>query len=165
MKNLIDLNINVKFYHKKTKLQYWGGYFMFKWKDKFSVGIEKFDNQHQKLLEIGRELYYAFDNVEEGIDQYDKIIEILKKLHDYTIYHFDSEEEILEKYGYPHLDKHQEAHENFVKKIEEIDLKEIDLNQKEFSMELLNFIATWIENHIMGEDQKYIPYLENKDID
>ena len=137
---------------------------MFQWKDKFSVGIEKFDKQHKKLLEIGRELYYAFDNVEEGIDQYDKIIKILKEMHDYTVYHFDSEEEILKKYDYPHLEEHQEAHEKFIKKIEEIDPKEIDLNQKEFSMELLNFIATWIESHIMGEDQKYMSYLEDKDI-
>jgi hemerythrin len=137
---------------------------MFDWKEEFSVGIDKFDKQHKKLLKIGKELYYSFDNVEANIDQYDKIIELLNEMHDYTVYHFNFEEKVMEKFDYPGLEKQKKSHQQFVEKLEEIDPKEIDLNQKEFSMKLLNFIANWIENHIMGEDQKYTAYLSDKKI-
>lgn len=63
------------------------------------------------------------------------------------------------------MEKHKKIHKDFVQKLEEIDLDQIDKNQKDFSMELLNFVATWIEQHILGEDQKYTTYFKNKDID
>ena len=162
------MNLRFIFYIKKTIIHIklnWGGNNMFKWKEEFSVGIDKFDKQHKKLLKLGQELLYSFENVEEGIDQYDKIIKVLNEMHDYTVYHFNSEEEIMEKYNYPEINKHKKAHQQFVDKLEEIEPKKIDLNQKGFSMELINFIANWIENHIMGEDQKYKSFLKNKNIE
>ncbi len=137
---------------------------MFEWKEKYSVGVEKFDNQHKKLLEIGRDLTYAFENLEKGIDQYDHIVNLLKEMQEYTEYHFNSEEKAMEEINYPDLEKHKKIHKDFVQKLEEIDLDQIDKNQKNFSMELLNFVATWIEQHILGEDQKYKPFFADKNI-
>ncbi|MFW6266380.1 MAG: bacteriohemerythrin [Halanaerobiales bacterium] len=138
---------------------------MFDWKEEFSVGIKKFDDQHKHLLEIGKELYYLFENVEKGIDQYDQILELLQEMHDYTVYHFDSEEKAMEKYNYPRLEEHRKAHQGFVEKLKEIDLDDVDTEQRQFSMELLDFIANWVENHILGEDQKYSPFLQGKELE
>lgn len=40
--------------------------FMFEWKDKYSVGVEKFDNQHKKLLEIGRNKLSRFGKTQKN---------------------------------------------------------------------------------------------------
>ena len=138
-----------------------GGIKLFEWKEKYSVGVEKFDDQHKELLRIGRDIVSAFEGTEEGIDQYDLIIELLNEMQDYTVYHFESEEKALEEADYPELENHKEIHQKFVNKLKEIDTEKIDQNQQEFSMELLNFVATWIEEHILGEDQKYTSYLSS----
>ena len=137
---------------------------MFEWKEKYSVGVEKFDKQHKQLLKIGRDLVSAFENMEKGIDQFDLIVELLQEMQEYTVYHFESEEKAMKKIDYPELDQHKEIHQKFVKKLEEIDVENIDKNQKQFSMELLDFIANWIEEHILGEDQKYKSYFADKKI-
>ena len=90
---------------------------MFEWKEKYSVGIKKFDDQHKELLRIGRDIVSAFEGTEEGIDQYDHIIKLLNELKDYTVYHFESEEKAMEKADYPKLEKHKEVHQKFVDKL------------------------------------------------
>ena len=138
-----------------------GGIKLFEWKEKYSVGVEKFDDQHKELLRIGRDLVSAFEGTEEGIDQYDLILDLLNEMQEYTVYHFESEEKAMKEADYPELEKHKKIHQKFVNKLKEIDTDKIDKNQQEFSMELLNFLATWIEEHILGEDQKYTPYMNN----
>ncbi len=128
---------------------------MFEWKEEYSVGIDKIDKQHQKLLEIGREIVYVLDNAQEGIDQYDEIISLLSELQEYTVYHFNSEEEMMYKHDFYELGSHKFQHKMFVKKLEDIDPDKIDEGQKGFTLEILNFVANWIGNHIMKEDQKY----------
>ena len=68
---------------------------MFEWKKKYEMGIKKFDDQHKRLFEIGRNLVTAFEGAEKGLDQYDHIVHLLSELHDYTVYHFNSEEKAL----------------------------------------------------------------------
>ena len=137
---------------------------MFEWKEKYSVGVEKFDKQHKQLLKIGRDLVSAFENMEKGIDQYDLIVELLQEMQEYTEYHFESEEKAMAEIEYPELEKHKEVHQKFVNKLKNIDLENIDEDQKQFSMELLDFVANWIEQHILGEDQKYKPFFADKNI-
>ena len=137
---------------------------MFEWKEKYSVGVEKFDKQHKELLKIGRELVSAFENLEKGIDQYDHIVKLLNEMQEYTVYHFESEEKAMKKVNFPELKEHKKVHQKFIEKLKEIDIEKIDEDQKQFSMELLDFIANWIERHILGEDQKYESYFEGKNI-
>lgn len=135
---------------------------MFEWKDSYSVGIEKINEQHKKLLSIGEELVYVIENTSKGLDQYDEVKRLLKELYDYTIYHFSYEEELMEKHDFLELPSHKFQHKLFVKKLEEIDLKEFDNDQIESTNQLLNFIANWITDHILKEDQKYSGILIEK---
>lgn len=84
----------------------------------------------KKLFSIADELFLALENNEEGFDQYDTIHKLLKELHDYTVYHFETEEELMERHDFIGLGSHRFQHKIFVKKLEEIDLEELDLNQK-----------------------------------
>lgn len=128
---------------------------MFEWNEKFSVGIGNIDEQHKKLFSIGRDLVGVLENTSEGLDQFDEIKRLLKDLHKYTIYHFDTEEKLMAKADYIDLPTHKFQHKLFIKKIEDIDLDNLDLNQKDSAIELLDFIANWVGNHILEVDIKY----------
>lgn len=134
---------------------------MFEWKEDYSVSYEKIDDQHKKLLAIGRELINVMENTSEGFDQFDHLKSLLKELYDYTIYHFNAEEKIMEEHNFLDLPTHRFQHKFFVKKLEEIDIDEFDLNQNDSTLKLLDFVANWIGNHILIEDHKYAPLLSD----
>lgn len=136
---------------------------MFKWRDIYSTNIDEIDKQHKKLLEIGSELSGLIRSRDDE-DHYDEIVELLDELKSYTIYHFKAEEELMEKYGYEGLDEHKKTHQNFIDKINEVDGEDIDSNQKGVTMEILVFIADWIEKHILKVDHMYKEFLNDKGV-
>ncbi|ACO86279.1 bacteriohemerythrin [Clostridium botulinum] len=131
---------------------------MFEWKECYSCNISKIDNQHKRLFELADEIY-TIVSVNDGYDHFDEIMEAIKTLKEYTVYHFSYEEEIMRKYEYGDLDNHKIEHEAFINKISSINEEEIDEKQKNFLMDLLEFIVNWIENHILKSDLKYKEYL------
>ena len=136
---------------------------MFKWKDNFSVNIKIIDEQHQELFKIGNSLYNII-SIKDGIDRYDEIIKILYELRDYAIYHFDYEEKLMVDNGYDSFDIHKSQHEAFMDKVRSIDELDVDEKQKKVGMDLIIFIANWIENHILKSDMEYKEFLNNKGI-
>ncbi|MBS4535049.1 hemerythrin family protein [Clostridium sp. D2Q-14] len=136
---------------------------MFKWKDDFSCNIEEIDKQHQRLFEIGRNLYTLVTS-KDDLDHYDEIMAIMKELEDYTIYHFDYEEKLMEKYDYDQLEEHKKQHVMFVERIKELQTEDIDLKQDKVVMDALMFVADWIEKHILKIDHKYKDMLNEKGV-
>ena len=136
---------------------------MFKWKEDFSVNIESVDEQHQELFKIGNSLYDIV-SIKDGIDRYDEILNELYKMRDYAIYHFDYEEKLMKENGYPKFNEHKRQHDAFIAKVKSIDDEEIDKRQKKMGMDLIIFIANWIENHILKTDMEYKEFLNNKGI-
>jgi len=128
---------------------------MFEWEEKLSVGIAEIDEQHKRLLEIGRELVSILESIAEGYDEYDELKRLISNLFDYTIYHFSEEEELMDKSSFDGLSVHRLQHEKFEQKIEEIDLEELDRNQYNYTMEILDFLSDWIVNHITKIDILY----------
>ncbi len=134
-----------------------------RWKESYSCNVTEIDNQHKKLFEIGDELY-SLINLNDGIDRYDEIIAIVEKLKDYAIYHFQYEEKLLKEYGFNKLGDHSKQHDKFVKKIIELEHKDIDDGQKQITVDMVLFIADWIENHILGTDMQYKDFLNEKGV-
>ncbi|NLL71248.1 MAG: hemerythrin family protein [Epulopiscium sp.] len=136
---------------------------MFKWKENLSCNIEEIDGQHQNLLKLGQELYDLL-KLGNDVDKYDDIMKVLSKLADYTVYHFGYEEELLAKHRYPLLESHKKQHQSFVTKIDETLKQDIDSKQSSITMEMIMFIADWIEKHILGSDHQYASFLNQKGI-
>ncbi|RKD33921.1 bacteriohemerythrin [Thermohalobacter berrensis] len=134
---------------------------LFKWKDKYSVNIKEVDKQHKKLFEIGNELY-TLVSLNDGIDRYDEIMKIIEELKDYAIYHFNYEEKLMKEYGYEEFNDHKQQHDAFVNKILDIEKQDIDGKQNIITMDILNFIADWIEKHIIKSDLKYKDFFNQK---
>ena len=87
-------------------------------------------------------------------DKYDKIVEILDELAAYAGTHFESEEAYAESVGDPHRFSHRALHLRFMKKVSEIDLEKVDENQQEYLLNILDFLARWLFDHIKGRDCK-----------
>ncbi|NLY42610.1 MAG: hemerythrin family protein [Clostridiaceae bacterium] len=126
---------------------------MFKWKSEYETGIKLIDEQHKKLFEIANRVYELLMN-DLYVDKYDMIIEVINELKDYTVYHFQTEEEYMIRAKYKKFFSHKAEHDEFIKKVKEVDLYSIDNMQNQYLLELLNFIVEWIEKHILEVDKQ-----------
>lgn len=124
---------------------------MFKMKEEYKTGVSNIDEEHAKLFEIGERAYKLLISPFE-MDKYDKIVAIIQELKQYTIYHFKNEETYMESINYKRLFTQKIDHANFIKKISEVDLEEVDENQDEALMEILTFLKDWLVNHILEKD-------------
>ena len=132
----------------------------FIWKEEnFSVGVKLIDDQHKRLFEIGSEIYQLANALDDA-DHYDDIVDLIDELEKYTVYHFDTEEAFFEKYDYHEAEEHIAEHKQFLQKIADIDLSQIDDNQRTFINEIIMFVFKWIIKHINGTDFKYIDFMK-----
>ena len=128
---------------------------MIKWKDEYSVGVEQIDNQYRRLFEIaGR----AYNLLKEKllVDKYDQIAAILQELKDYAVYHFDWEEEYMRSIGYRKYLSHKVIHDDFIERINAIVLEQVDTDQDKHLLDILDFVVSWIDGHILGQDKQYM---------
>lgn len=124
---------------------------LFEMKNEYMLGVKIIDEQHAKLFEIGDRAYELLKNSFTD-DKYDNIMDIFDELKDYTVIHFRDEEEYMESVGHKKLFSHKIEHEEFIKKVSSVDIKKIDDNQDEAIMDILSFLAKWLEEHILEKD-------------
>ena len=123
---------------------------MYKWEEKHSTGIQSIDNQHK---EIFRYLNSLLDAMKIG--QANKVIyQIVFDLENYSLVHFQKEEFFFQRFNYSGAKEHIQQHQFFIQKVSELksDLKSGNIA---LSIELLNFLKDWIENHILVVDKNY----------
>ena len=126
---------------------------MLQWKEEYEVGVAEIDEQHQKLIDIANRVYELMRN-ELALDKYDQIVEILQELKEYTVYHFHFEEGLMQKAKYKKRFSHKILHQNFLAQVEAVDLSAVDENQEAYLVQIMDFIANWLIDHIVGEDKK-----------
>ncbi|MDT8903638.1 bacteriohemerythrin [Anaeroselena agilis] len=127
---------------------------MIKWRDEYNTGVENLDAQHRRLFEIANEAYGLLRD-ELRVDKYDDIVAILDELREYTKYHFQTEEDYMLSIGYKKFLSHKAEHAEFIAKIEAVDLDKVDASQDEYLRVTLDFVCTWITEHILGRDKLY----------
>ena len=128
---------------------------MITWRDEFALGVPEIDAQHKKLFAIANRAYEVLKN-DLLVDKYDQIVDIFNELKDYTVYHFTYEEDYMKSIGYRKFLSHKVQHDDFIQRINETDLRQIDENQEQYLIETLEFVVVWIENHILGVDKKIV---------
>lgn len=129
---------------------------MYEMKEEYLTGNGVIDSEHTKLFELINSVYNLAKE-EFLVDKYDQIMVALRELKDYTKYHFSHEEEYMESIDYDAIFIQRAQHKIFVKKLEDIDLRDInDEDEDKFISELLEFLTDWLVNHIVKLD-KLIP--------
>jgi hemerythrin len=125
---------------------------MYEMKPEYYTGIEFIDQEHSRLFEIANEAYDLLVN-QFIPDKYDYIVEVIGQLKDYTHYHFNHEEEYMASIGYKRLLSQKVAHNDFIEKLDGIDLDVMDEKQKDILLDLIDFLATWLIEHIYKKDK------------
>ena len=126
--------------------------------EEYYTGIPKIDEDHAKLFEIANRAYELLTN-QFKMDKYDEIADVLEELKDYTKYHFGHEEEYMKSINYGKRFSQMHQHNQFIEKLESYNLKDIDENQQAALLEILDFLALWLQGHIKGMDKR-IPKVE-----
>ena len=129
---------------------------LLQWNSTLSVGVERFDSEHRKLLEMVNGLH---DAMQEGKGKA-LVNETLTGLITYTATHFTAEETLLAKHGFPGLDHHREEHTKLVAQVFEFQREAAA--GRALPAYVLNFLKDWLVNHIMKEDKSYAPFLAGK---
>jgi len=123
---------------------------MFKWDDKYSVGIQSIDNQHKEIFEALNRLLEAM-KMGQGSDVTDQIILELER---YAVNHFQKEEFFFQRFNFQGSTEHITEHQNFIKKVAFLK-SELKSGKLTLSFELLNFLKEWIDHHILVVDKQY----------
>lgn len=129
------------------------------WKDEFSVGIQKLDEQHKKLVEYLNRLYSDL----EGGKGKDAVGEVLGGMIRYTKEHFITEETLMKRHGYPDYESHAEKHRKMAERVLELKIQ-YGNGEIEDPTAITRFLKDWLAKHIMGTDRKYGPFLNAKGV-
>jgi len=129
---------------------------LLKWKDAYSMGEDKIDEQHKGLFNLSNKIYYL---VEEGVDDSTIFRELFISLNDYTVEHFIYEEMYMQSQGYPALEEHIEQHIQFSRTLKKVAL---GINQDSHIKDIGEFVTTWLLQHVLDEDMKYKKFVDSK---
>ncbi|MFH2136006.1 MAG: bacteriohemerythrin [Pseudomonadota bacterium] len=121
------------------------------WTDNLNTGIDVIDNQHKRIVDYINKLY-SVHNSNAGKAA---VKDVIDELVDYTLTHFAFEEGMLDDYNYGQLSEHRVMHEQFAEQVRE--LRDSFDSSENASIELNNLMVTWLFNHILHEDAKYVP--------
>ena len=122
----------------------------FKWSPDYSVNIKTIDDQHRELVNILNRLFVAVSK-REG----DKAIgEILDALMAYTQKHFALEERLMQQAKYKDLDAHKAEHRKLIEQLDRL-IKKHMLEDKPIYFEMMNFLKSWLRDHIQKVDTQY----------
>jgi len=133
--------------------------------DKYKLGIDFIDDQHQKLFDLIDNICIIEDVDKNNNEKCDKILmeNIIKELKEYSIYHFTTEENYFQDMNFQDTKNHINLHNIFIETINFYYENPNKLNKKK----LYSFLQSWIRHHILIEDKKYTmqKYLKKETIE
>lgn len=129
------------------------------WKDSYSVNITEVDNQHKKLVGLINNLHDAMISGKAR----EVMSRILSELVDYTVSHFATEEKLFDQYHYPETVLHKQQHSDLVEQVGALQ-KKFEAGERVLTIDVMNFLRDWLQDHIVGSDKKYGPYLNSKGV-
>ncbi len=124
------------------------------WREEFSVGIARIDQQHRRLVGFLNELY---ESMQAGQGR-EALGKVLGDLLLYTKTHFAAEEQLMKAHGYPGFDDHRQRHERMTQKVKELS-EQFRAGTLSSPIQMTNFLKDWLSKHILETDRQYGPFL------
>lgn len=125
------------------------------WTDNYAIGVKEIDEQHQELFELLTKLQEAIPKKNAA----EEVLEVLTTLAIYTKVHFTTEEKLMDKIGYPYLEKQKRLHAVFVGKVQGL-LMKIKKGETPSARATFAFLKTWLIEHIEKEDGKIREFIK-----
>ena len=123
---------------------------LMEWDSSFSVNVSEIDAQHQNLIHM---LNTLNDAMKERKGK-EVMGDIIAGLIDYAATHFATEEKYFDRFSFTGAFAHKAEHKKFANRV--LEFKQgFDANELMLSLDVLDFLKTWLVNHIKGTDKKY----------
>jgi len=127
------------------------------WQERWSIGNQLIDLQHQELLKRLNELVFACTD-EKMVDY---IPEALSFLVNYTVTHFDDEEALQKECGFPYYKQHKQMHEKIKVKVGKLVEKYKKSGSSiELRDDLYRVLMAWLVHHLEVDDRKIGDYIK-----
>ena len=78
----------------------------------------------------------------------------------YASSHSKTEKKYFDQFGYPGNNQHKKEHASFTKEIADFKIN-FDTGKIRLSIEIMDFLSNWLQKHIKGIDEKYVPFFTN----
>ncbi|MCF6173117.1 MAG: hemerythrin family protein [Campylobacteraceae bacterium] len=118
-----------------------------KWNNKYSLHIEKIDNQHKELFRLSA--------IVESLNKQTTKEEIKKLFNSFFNYmrnHFRDEEAYMNSINYPLLKQHHKLHSEIIEEFTKLIKENHSLESLKEQMKIAT--KKWLINHIMENDLK-----------
>ncbi len=135
----------------------------FKWDEKYSTNIDKFDADHKHLIALFNNVYDRVFQCEDIDAERELTDETLNELGDYARDHFAAEEELMVKFNYPEYKDHKEKHDAFISEVNKLIEEHVE-GRGALSFPTFLLVKEWITDHILIMDKKYGVFFNEKGI-
>lgn len=133
--------------------------FTMDWSDRYALGIDLIDQQHQVLFRLIDQLAKAI----QGDMPDAELQSVFARLNEYTLTHFAAEEQLMALHGYPGDKEHLENHRALEHSLGQLSLRARD-GEPLVSLQAMNFLRQWLYHHIDDVDRQFADFLKAKGI-
>ena len=128
------------------------------WTPGMSVGSDTLDGHHRMIIDALNRLGPLIG--QGGRDA--EIRDVLATLEEFVLVHFSEEEQQMRAAGYPDWRAHKELHDRMYDVVFALK-SDVEHGRVPEAAKLRELLNDWLVSHILGEDRKYVSYLEHPD--
>lgn len=129
------------------------------WSKVPKVDVDTIDSEHAQLVQLLNDL---FDAMKAGRGR-DHVAQTLDGLSKYTRTHFQHEERLMRIHRYPEAEAHEDQHAELLAAIDGFRSKLKDDGASfTISLDLMDFLKSWLVEHIETSDAKLGAHLNHK---
>ena len=131
--------------------------YLFEWTPEISVGDEKIDGQHQRLLgQVNTLLSYIVSEKNDAI-----VIDAVSFLDKYISEHLAYEEQYMTEHKYPDIENHIKYHKDFIEHYKTFKERlNAGVSRESLALDIEQYIGNWWLDHIGKEDKKYADFVK-----
>lgn len=130
------------------------------WRDSYLIRDDQIDQQHRQLILTLEDLLACLRGGSDELkDTCKHTVDFLKS---FVVVHFGAEEMLQRAIGYPEREQHKKMHDGFIADLREMEFELIRMDYSRPAMEkLADMLTKWWIWHIVKEDTKMMPYLQD----
>lgn len=133
--------------------------FVMKWSDRYAVGVEVIDRQHETLFRL-------IDNLAKGIQSGNPestLQSVFDELNDYVRVHFETEHRLMAEHDFDDAPMHQAKHRELEQSLNEL-IERAKAGKPWVSLETMNFLRQWLYHHIDDTDRRFAEHLKSRGV-
>ena len=132
---------------------------LFQFTKRFSVLVGSMDEDHQQIFDYINEIH----SMTKSREPMEKQVHVFKDMASFTREHFAREEEIMRENSYPGLGEQVRQHRELLRTVDDY-IEEVDRGESINMIGVMNFLNSWLIDHIMKLDQQYGDFFQEQGI-